>query len=40
VLMGVHYLSDILAGVLVGLLAGWLVLALQPLLISLLPFLF
>lgn len=37
---GLHYLSDVIAGILVGLAAGVVILELQPLLISLLPFLF
>ena len=37
---GVHYLSDILAGLLLGLLAGFIMLLITPLLISTFPFLF
>lgn len=37
---GVHYLSDVLAGALIGLLMGLAMLALQPLLLRSLPFLF
>jgi undecaprenyl-diphosphatase len=40
VMMGVHYLSDVLAGFLFGLLAGGIVLELLPLIISFAPFLF
>lgn len=40
VLMGVHYVSDVLAGLLIGLVAGLLVLLVHPLLLTLLPFLF
>ncbi|HEX7434952.1 MAG TPA: phosphatase PAP2 family protein [Anaerolineaceae bacterium] len=40
VMMGVHYLSDILAGTLVGIAAGSLMLALQPLLLTYFHFLF
>lgn len=40
VLMGVHYVSDVLAGVLVGVLVGAGILELQPLIMSLVPFLF
>lgn len=36
----VHYLSDVLAGILVGILAGWLVSAAAPFLISSLPWFF
>ncbi|MEN6570259.1 MAG: phosphatase PAP2 family protein [Anaerolineaceae bacterium] len=36
----VHYLSDILAGILVGIFAGWVVTLLAPALISLLPWFF
>jgi undecaprenyl-diphosphatase len=39
VAMGVHYLSDILVGIVIGIAAGILVLALQPELVRLLPFL-
>jgi undecaprenyl-diphosphatase len=38
--MGVHYLSDILAGAVLGVAVGFLVLAVQPIIIGLLPFLF
>lgn len=40
VAMGVHYLVDIAAGLLVGILVGWLVLAAQPIWTLLMPFLF
>jgi undecaprenyl-diphosphatase len=40
VLMGVHYLSDVIAGAALGLLAGFIMLEISPLLISLFPFLF
>jgi len=40
VAMGVHYLSDILAGFLLGILSALLLLFLQPQVIMLLPFLF
>ena len=40
VIMGVHYLSDVLAGFVIGLLVGALALSIQPNLIQLLPFLF
>jgi membrane-associated phospholipid phosphatase len=40
VLMGVHYLTDIVAGIAVGLVVGLAVLAAQPLLVNFLPFLF
>lgn len=40
VAMGVHYLSDIFAGMMVGILAGLALLALQPLLVFYLQFLF
>ncbi len=36
----VHYVSDVIAGIILGLLAGWLVTALAPFLISLFPYLF
>ncbi len=36
----VHYISDILAGILLGIFAGWLVTALAPVLMSVFPFLF
>ena len=38
--MGVHYFSDIVAGAVVGLLAGWGVIAIQPWLVAALPILF
>ena len=40
VLTGVHYLSDILAGILLGILAGLFMLAIAPLLVQFLPFFF
>ena len=40
VLMGVHYLSDVIAGLLIGTVAGLVFLSLHPLVTSLLPFLF
>ena len=40
VMTGLHYLSDVLAGMLLGLLAGLSMLAIQPLLVFYLPFLF
>jgi undecaprenyl-diphosphatase len=40
VMMGVHYLSDILAGMAVGLVAGLGILVFQPFLVSLAPFIF
>lgn len=40
VITGVHYLSDILAGILLGLVAGGFMLIIAPLLIAFLPFLF
>ncbi len=40
VLMGVHYLSDVLAGFVFGLVVGWGFTALAPLLVDLFPFLF
>jgi undecaprenyl-diphosphatase len=40
VLTGVHYLSDIIAGILLGLLAGLIGLAISPFIISLFPFIF
>ncbi|HBF40623.1 MAG TPA: hypothetical protein DDW19_02235, partial [Anaerolineaceae bacterium] len=36
----VHYLSDVIAGILVGILAGWLVTLLQPFMVSFFPWLF
>ena len=36
----VHYVSDVIAGILVGILAGWLVTLLQPFLVSFFPWLF
>jgi membrane-associated phospholipid phosphatase len=36
----VHYLSDVIAGALVGLILGWVMLALQPALMALFPFVF
>ena len=36
----VHYVSDVVAGIVLGALSGWLVTALAPFLISLFPFLF
>jgi membrane-associated phospholipid phosphatase len=40
VLMGVHYLADIAAGIAVGLVVGLGILAAQTMLVNLLPFLF
>jgi membrane-associated phospholipid phosphatase len=40
VLMGVHYLTDIVAGIVVGFLAGLLILAAHTMLVNWLPFLF
>jgi membrane-associated phospholipid phosphatase len=40
ILTGMHYLSDVLAGILLGMLTGWLVLELQGMWAALLPFLF
>lgn len=40
VITGVHYLSDVLAGALLGALVGWLMILAQPLIFSLIPFLF
>jgi undecaprenyl-diphosphatase len=40
VVMGVHYLSDVVAGMIVGILAGGVVLLITPFMVSLLPFLF
>ena len=40
VVMGVHYLSDILAGMAVGLVVGLGILVFQPFLVSLAPFIF
>lgn len=40
VMTGVHYLSDILGGIVVGVLYGLLVIAISPLLTQLFPFLF
>ena len=40
VVMGVHYLSDIIAGLFLGLLMGFVILAAFPLLQTLVPFLF
>ncbi len=40
VIMGVHYLSDVVAGLAIGLVMGLLILWVHPLLTSLLPFLF
>jgi len=40
VLMGVHYLTDIVAGIAVGLIVGLVILAAQTTLVNLLPFLF
>jgi undecaprenyl-diphosphatase len=38
--LGVHYLSDVIAGALVGILLAWASLALQPLLMAWFPFVF
>jgi membrane-associated phospholipid phosphatase len=38
--MGVHYLSDILAGMAVGFVVGLGILVIHPLLVSLVPFIF
>jgi undecaprenyl-diphosphatase len=40
VAMGVHYLSDVLAGFLIGLMMAMIMLLVQPLLLAFLPFLF
>ncbi|MDD5370395.1 MAG: phosphatase PAP2 family protein [Anaerolineaceae bacterium] len=40
VMMGVHYLSDIVAGLVIGVIMGVLILLAQPLIIAWLPFLF
>ncbi|MDR3577481.1 MAG: phosphatase PAP2 family protein [Anaerolineaceae bacterium] len=40
VMTGLHYLSDILAGMVLGLLAGFAMVAVQPILIAVVPFLF
>ena len=40
VMLGVHYLSDIVVGMLLGVLLGWVMLELSPLVMHLLPFLF
>lgn len=40
VAMGVHYLSDIIAGMILGLLAGWVMLQFSPLLIAWIPWIF
>ncbi len=40
VVMGVHYLVDIVAGLLIGLLIGWLVILLEPFWLLLVPFAF
>ncbi len=40
VMTGLHYLLDILAGMILGLLAGLAMLAIHPLLVTLVPFLF
>lgn len=37
---GVHYLSDVLAGMVLGILAGWFMLLAQPIFTTYLPFLF
>jgi membrane-associated phospholipid phosphatase len=40
VIMGVHYLSDVLAGFAIGIVMGFVTLAVYPLLVATLPFLF
>jgi undecaprenyl-diphosphatase len=40
VMTGLHYVSDILAGMMLGLLAGLALLAIEPLLVTIVPFLF
>lgn len=40
VVMGVHYLVDVLAGLLIGILIGWLVILLEPFWFLLVPFVF
>ncbi|HQP07578.1 MAG TPA: phosphatase PAP2 family protein [Anaerolineaceae bacterium] len=40
VVMGVHYLVDVVAGLLIGILIGWLVLLLEPFWLQLVPFVF
>ncbi len=40
VVMGVHYLSDILAGLVLGVIAGLAMLSIQPLLVTIFPFAF
>ncbi len=37
---GVHYLSDVVAGALLGIVAGWLLALTQPVVMAVLPFLF
>jgi membrane-associated phospholipid phosphatase len=37
---GVHYISDVIAGMLLGALAGWVLLSLLPVFVSLMPILF
>ena len=40
VVTGVHYLSDVAAGLLLGVLAGFFMLSIAPLLINIFPFMF
>ncbi len=40
VVMGVHYLVDVVAGLLIGILIGWLVILLEPFWLLLVPFAF
>jgi undecaprenyl-diphosphatase len=40
VMTGLHYLSDVFAGMILGLLAGFVLVAVQPLLVAVAPFLF
>lgn len=40
VVMGVHYLSDVIAGFVFGILSGWILVLIQPFLITLFPFIF
>jgi len=40
VMMGVHYLSDVLGGAVLGLFFGWIMLLISPFIPSLIPFLF
>ncbi len=40
VVMGLHYLSDVVAGIVLGLIAGGILLLIQPVMVAIVPFIF